>query len=333
MRSSVRSANSPIKRGTPPVIRVTVTDEAITVADNGPGLAPETVAGLLDYDARVSSREAYASPTRGAQGNALKTILAMPFVLGSGAPGVTQIESRGIRHTITFSVDPVRQIPQIDYVQTPSKVKIGASVTVHWPNSGSSILGEARTHFSPLYVSYAVLNPHASFSAEWAGERFKDFDATDPTFRKWVPSQPTSPRWYSEERFARLIGNFVADAEDRGVACLSVRDFIGQFRGLSATAKARDICELAGIPKGAVLADICRDAVACGRLHRRMSAHSATVRGRDLGVIGKERLAVMFERFLGCAGESFRYRRVRDRRRGGRPGSVRSGVRIFSRSG
>ena len=36
---------------------------------------------LLDYTVRVSSREAYVSPTRGAQGNALKTIVAMPFVL------------------------------------------------------------------------------------------------------------------------------------------------------------------------------------------------------------------------------------------------------------
>jgi hypothetical protein len=37
--------------------------------------------GLSDYTIRVSSREAYVSPTRGAQGNALKTILAMGYVL------------------------------------------------------------------------------------------------------------------------------------------------------------------------------------------------------------------------------------------------------------
>jgi hypothetical protein len=37
------------------------------------GIAPQTVADVLDYAVRVSSREAYVSPTRGAQGNALKT--------------------------------------------------------------------------------------------------------------------------------------------------------------------------------------------------------------------------------------------------------------------
>ena len=38
---------------------------AILVSDNGPGLRPETVIDILDYSVRVSSREAYVSPTRG----------------------------------------------------------------------------------------------------------------------------------------------------------------------------------------------------------------------------------------------------------------------------
>ena len=38
----------------------------ISVADNGPGLPAETIKSVLDYAVRVSSREAYVSPTRGA---------------------------------------------------------------------------------------------------------------------------------------------------------------------------------------------------------------------------------------------------------------------------
>jgi DNA topoisomerase VI subunit B len=67
--------------GTAPIIKLVVSLHEIAVSDNGPGIAPEAVANILDYTARVSSREAYVSPTRGAQGNALKTILAMPFAL------------------------------------------------------------------------------------------------------------------------------------------------------------------------------------------------------------------------------------------------------------
>ena len=62
--------------------------QAITVTDNGPGIPAATVKAVLDYSIRVSSREAYVAPDRGAQGNALKTLIAMPFVL-NGQRGVT----------------------------------------------------------------------------------------------------------------------------------------------------------------------------------------------------------------------------------------------------
>jgi DNA topoisomerase VI subunit B len=67
--------------GIAPVITVTVNRAGITVEDNGPGIPADVVEAILDFSIRVSSREAYVSPTRGAQGNALKAILAMPFVL------------------------------------------------------------------------------------------------------------------------------------------------------------------------------------------------------------------------------------------------------------
>ncbi len=70
----------------------------------------KTIKGILDFSVRVSSREAYVSPTRGAQGNALKTIVAMPFVL-DGKSGQVEITTQGRRHLIGFSVDQIRQEP------------------------------------------------------------------------------------------------------------------------------------------------------------------------------------------------------------------------------
>ena len=89
---------------------ISVTEDGITVTDNGPGIAPETVADILDYNTRISSREAYCSPTRGAQGNALKTVIAMGFAF-DGECGETLVESCGIAHRITFSIDSIRQVP------------------------------------------------------------------------------------------------------------------------------------------------------------------------------------------------------------------------------
>src|SRR5262249_18713211 len=94
-----------------PDITVAVQPATIVIQDNAGGFDAETIASILDYTIRVSSREAYVSPTRGAQGNALKTILAMGYVLDrktgsdADAAGVTIIETRGVRHQIEFRVD------------------------------------------------------------------------------------------------------------------------------------------------------------------------------------------------------------------------------------
>jgi DNA topoisomerase VI subunit B len=119
------------KAGRAPIVVVavsTVTGE-ITITDNGPGIPPATVADILDDTVRVSSREAYVSPTRGAQGNALKTIIAMPFAL-NGERGETVIEAKGVAHRITFTVDRIRQEPKIARANGPSAVRNGTSVTV-----------------------------------------------------------------------------------------------------------------------------------------------------------------------------------------------------------
>ncbi|MEZ5577269.1 MAG: hypothetical protein R3F44_17235 [Candidatus Competibacteraceae bacterium] len=52
----------------PPVIHVEIDDSGIVVTDNGPGIAPDTVVGILDYSIRVSSREAYVASLPGRPG-------------------------------------------------------------------------------------------------------------------------------------------------------------------------------------------------------------------------------------------------------------------------
>ena len=51
-----------------PAISIAVKGDSITIRDNGPGIPVDTIKGILDYAIRMSSREAYVSPTRGAQG-------------------------------------------------------------------------------------------------------------------------------------------------------------------------------------------------------------------------------------------------------------------------
>jgi DNA topoisomerase VI subunit B len=110
--------------GIAPTIDVVVDETGITVSDDGPGLPTTVVSDILDFSVRVSSREAYVSPTRGAQGNALKTIVAMPYVL-DGERGRIEIEARGVRHLIEMSVDRIRQEPVVDHEIAPSDRNTG----------------------------------------------------------------------------------------------------------------------------------------------------------------------------------------------------------------
>ncbi len=100
--------------GVAPVISVDFRDQSVVVSDNGPGIASEVVRKILDFSTRTSDKQAYVSPTRGAQGNALKTLLAIPYVLSGGKTGTIEIESQGVRHTISVSTDHIARRPRIE---------------------------------------------------------------------------------------------------------------------------------------------------------------------------------------------------------------------------
>ncbi len=117
-----------------PEITIQVNDKGITTTDNGPGIPAETITDVLDFSVRVSSLEAYVAPDRGAQGNALKTIVAMPFVL-DGAQGVIEVDAAGTRHRIEFTVDPIRQEPVIRHEVAQSDRKKGTEICMKWPDS------------------------------------------------------------------------------------------------------------------------------------------------------------------------------------------------------
>jgi DNA topoisomerase VI subunit B len=147
--------------GIMPIISVEVKGDKIIIADNGPGIPASVIHGVLDYSIRVSSREAYCSPTRGAQGNALKTILPMGYVLdepsGEDASAVTIIEAHGIANRIRFSVDHILQEPKISRLTKSSPVTKGTKITVTLPGVLHDGVAPALLRIAE---AFAWINPH-----------------------------------------------------------------------------------------------------------------------------------------------------------------------------
>ena len=295
--------------GIAPVVSVEVDRKGITVKDNGPGIPVATIKSILDFSVRVSSREAYIAPDRGAQGNALKTVVAMPFVL-DGKQGRVKVESRGVEHEIVFSVDSIRQEPVIDHQRRTTNVKTGTIATVLWPNSACSILVDAKARFLQIAEDFAWLNPHLALTVQWFKEQ-TSIKATDPKWQKWGPSEPTSSHWYAIDHFERLIAGYITHDSRRGNE-RTIREFVSEFRGLSGTAKQREVLEVTGLSR-AGLSDLRNgtglDRVVTSKLLEAMKTNSKLVKPQVLGIIGKGHFKKRLET-VGCEMESFEYRKV-----------------------
>jgi DNA topoisomerase VI subunit B len=300
-----------------PVISIDVKDGSITIQDNAGGIDPATVESILDYTIRVSSREAYVSPTRGAQGNALKTILAMTFVLNRevmknednpevDAAGTTIIETRGLRHRIEFSVDHINNQPKIVHDISPSSIEVGTKVTVEWPPKWNWEWYANR--FKVLAQSYAWLNPHLALRGTFNGEVFVDVATTDPAWKKWKPRNPTSAHWYTETRLQRYLAAHVARDRDLGQR-RTVREFIREFRGLSGSAIQRKVLEEVGCSHQSLaqffgVEKVNRKGIA--KLLAAMRKYTKPVAPKHLGIIGAEHFK---QRFLAAGGnaDTFKY--------------------------
>jgi DNA topoisomerase VI subunit B len=298
----------------PPVISIDVKNGSITIQDNGGGIDTATIESILDYTVRVSSREAYVSPTRGAQGNALKTILAMAFVIQreivnednpeADAAGVTIIETRGNKHRIEFSVDHINSQPKIAHDISRSSITAGTKVTVKWPPKWEWNAGQ----FKSLAASYAWVNPHLTLRGTFDGEVFVDVAATNPAWKKWKPRNPTSAHWYSESRLQRYLAAHVARDRDLGQH-RTVREFLREFRGLSGSAIQRKVLEAVGCSHQSLaqffgVEKPNRRGIA--KLLAAMRKYTKPVAPKHLGIIGAEHFK---QRFLVAGGniDTFKY--------------------------
>ena len=143
--------------GVAPAVLIDICDAEgvlrLEVSDNGAGIRPEVVDRILDFTTRTSDKSAYRTPTRGAQGNALKTVLGIPCALGGTEP--VTITAHGICHTIRARIDPGGDL-RIDHSQAPVPVRAGTRISVALPSRWDDVRADRWAQ------AFSLFNPHAS---------------------------------------------------------------------------------------------------------------------------------------------------------------------------
>jgi hypothetical protein len=307
----------------------------ITVSDNGPGLPETTLKGALDFTVRVSNREPYVAPDRGAQGNALKTLLPMPHVLDPDK-GLFIVEANGKQHVIRCGVDPISQRPEIHHEATekcknlnsrPNRKKQALSGTsvrlewraqqdgdseTRWPFDGPYPCGYrgcdqgfARS-FRELAQGFAVFNPHATITLDWFGQK-TTWKATNTNWHKWTPCRPTSPAWYELPHLERLIGAYITNDHDAGKDRL-VSDFLAEFDGLTGSQKRAKVLVETELKRVKLSELVTRDNLDSDRIAQLLAAVqrlTRPVKSPMLGVIGKDHFRARLLA-MGVKPESFR---------------------------
>ena len=221
--------------GVSPSITVSIIGDSICIEDNGNGIAPEVITKILDFTTRTSDKVIYCSPSRGQQGNALKTILAIPYVLTNKTSHLV-IESRGVLHDIRVRVDIDK--PLIEHNRTEIVKIDGTKITVY---TGIE-LESHKSEFLQIVLDFFRFSPHMSITTHGFYASDLNHHALIPDWQKWTPHEPTSPYWYSLENFRKLITAHIALSRDGGPD-LTIREFIKQFRGLSSTQRQKFITD------------------------------------------------------------------------------------------
>ena len=293
------------KKGITPVIEVEITDNYLSVADNGPGIPLDIIRRSQDYLYRISDKAYYVSPTRGQMGNALKVIYAAPFVIDPSDPEYVEVGSNGELHRISITLDRIAGKPVIkdevsQFVRNGTFVKVNSTRLISLLESEDSY----NSAPSPLELieGYTAFNPHATFILNG-----QEYNATDTSWSKWKPSDPTSAHWYNVETISDLVAGYLVKQRANGQHKKTVREFVSEFRGLSSTAKQKLVSgDYWGVDLSAFEKEGDIDRTSLKMLLEKMQAECTAPKPQALGVIGKDHFTKWMLRH-GAAEPSVKY--------------------------
>jgi len=194
------------KRVTEKYISLSTSKGRLVVSDNAGGIPEPVLDNVFNFDVYTSSKRDYRTPTRGAQGNALKTVIGICYLRGYGLAFISS--GKSIRYMVNepkFRASILEFRREIAASQEPDGVII----------SGVDI---AAGSVRDMVRSYYLCNPDVTFDVD--GEVFQTVaQPENKTERTYI-------HWYASDDFHQLVQKIHASDPGR-----TVRDFCGIFSG------------------------------------------------------------------------------------------------------
>ena len=285
----------------------------LTVADNGAGIPRATVQRILNFATRTSDKAVYRSPTRGAQGNALKTVLGIPWALG--VRGATHDRGPGAPpyHHARGGPGRPRACRSPRHRRPPATRDPDHALPCRHATRDCDprYWGRAFALFNP-HVSVKICEDgHAGFSLLTGPGRLRGFLPSDGHLpwragAKYLPSDLTSAWWYSPEDLTRLVFSHIAASKAAPrpeSAAAGLREAVSQSLGAMPRPR-RSARRCQGSPISVISTT---DETAVQSLHAQMRATGKPPSPDVLGAIGEAHFRRCFERWYGV--KRFWYRR------------------------
>ncbi|GEM_PF-6923720 len=283
-----------------PEVHITINESSISVKDNANGITKEILDKIIDINTYVGSKHYFKRPARGAQGNALLTILSIPYVFKKIVNTVI-IQSRGKEYRINCEHDEIYQNSRLAYTYTETDaITNGTEITVNIPPSDFNnryYYYDQREYYKKIINNFAVFNPYCTFKAEIHGDQV--FHDRIGDIRK-TKSGKESVHWYSYQAFKDLVHAYIRE----GYGDISIKNFcIERFTGISNSTKNEVLLNLM---QSKYLNDFLNNHADIEQLYKNLKTECRVVNPSILGEIGKDRLLA----FFGDDARSARYKKI-----------------------
>lgn len=227
-------------------VRESLRDRSLSIkVTNKSQFKLDRVYDVFDFGKRASVKNFYSNPTRGAQGNALKTILGIPYALrnyyfADYVPDRIPLSiSTGHQHVVVrLGIDELREHVELLVTTTPLDIseepQLGTSINV---NIGRFLQQHPRTleQLKTMARAFIMFNPHANFDFEfifttptgqYQSETLNSIGELD-WHGRYDHRQPTPVHWYSLSKFRQLV--YALWRANEGRTDFLLRDVIREF--------------------------------------------------------------------------------------------------------